>query len=158
MNRSTLMYIVFWLIGLVGQLAACGPQVARPRHLPMDLHFSVMNCLNRLIDCIIGQIDGLDRLIHGIVPMNGCNLPPSGGQLQLQRLPIIGHRWMVWSVVLRRAGRKLRCLGVSRWVGVPDDWFGRSTCGPPAASCPPWAITDDWAGFYQWIGNLMTIN
>ena len=23
-----------------------------------------------------------------------------------------------------------------------DGWFGRSTCDPPEASCPPWAFTD----------------
>ena len=36
-------------------------------------------------------------------------------------------------------------LAFTDGLGVPDDWFGRSTCGPPAASCPPWHLPMDWS-------------
>ena len=52
---------------------------------------------------------------------------------------------MVLSVNLRPARRKLPCLGVYRsvngFIGT-DEWFGRSTCSPPAASCLLYALTD----------------
>ena len=124
----------------------------------------VINCIILLIGFISQSINTVPPMIGKVgatcrPPAASCtssvyrhrwlvwsvNLRPAGCKLlSLGVYRRIGHsRWLDESVNLQAAGCELPSLGDYRSIDSlmgTDDWFGRSTCGPLAASSPPLGV------------------